>query len=270
MCTQVYCNLQANYFTTTKMTVKGATMLLLVLVVVLAEPTSSASLDFLKFLLPSQRSSAELAPDLGANTTDTANNTITTGDGGEPNAENVENLELADELANYNISSYMGSGHTPPGFVIAPENYNKTNEVLLQNDKTLAHMVFNKHGSELVKCTLYDIENYSWRWEKDSRLQPNDFNPVFSDYFTMLDAVRQCSNLARKQVNALLDNRTLSELEENNGSDYRGKNWWKLILAGGNIVNGEKLDGTSVFKGIIPGTKVSQHFPRMCGSFFNL
>lgn len=222
--------------------IKSAVIFFFILAL-LVSSTTPTSLSYLKSLISSSFSLAKSPRDLNVNVT---------------NSTSTETNLDEEDLSSYNISNYMVSGRPPPGFVIAPENLNKTDEVFLRNDKTLAHMVYGRNGNELIKCTLYDIENHGLRWEDDARLKKIDKKPIFTDYLTMLDSVRQCTNLARKQVHTLLGNRTLSELEEGNGTDYRGKNWWKLILAGGNVVNGEKLDGTSVFKGIIPGTKVSR------------
>ncbi|UXI14130.1 Phospholipase A2 isozyme PA4 [Sarcoptes scabiei] len=67
-------------------------------------------------------------------------------------------------------------------------------EVLIQNDKTMAHLIFDKTGRDLYHCQLFDLE----KEPSNIRLHPSLIGkrPMVVSHRTMLEALRRCTDLA--------------------------------------------------------------------------
>lgn len=112
------------------------------------------------------------------------------------------------DLNSANISTYYeangaanGSSDRPPVSGDASEQTETETpfEVLIRNDKTMARLKFDLTGREIDSCTLYDIE-------KDATVvgsvpvKTGLREPLQADYKTILQAIRRCTELARRQL----------------------------------------------------------------------
>lgn len=110
-----------------------------------------------------------------------------------------------------NISTYfeIGGSSSPqskPPSPLSPltSDQNQDDEkpfsVLITNDKTMAYLRFDLSGRQLDACTLYDIEK-----EPEAALKvplQTGLQPLTADYKTLLEAVRRCTEMSRKQLQA--------------------------------------------------------------------
>lgn len=133
-------------------------------------------------------------------------------------------------------------------------------EVLIRNDKTMAHLKFDLAGREVVKCVLYDLEKQVAAAEVvpgQTGLKP----PLDADFETMLEAVRRCTALARAQHSL-----------DRAGAEDNSTQEWPSVTPPANHTGptdsppdanstskAQALDLASLvafWKGIVPGTKV--------------
>lgn len=180
--------------------------------------------------------------------------------------------------SNENVSTYFGENdNNKPLMEVDETESEKPFEVLIQNDRTMAHLKFDESGKDLVLCQLFDLEKEESAVTSvpmKTGLRP----PLTADYKTMLEAVRRCTDLARKQLHqsgslpskVISLNETLTNTSSFNSSTM---NETDNVPIGGlpptpttintNTSNANGVRNTlwdnssfiSLWKGIIPGTK---------------
>ncbi|KAH7638145.1 hypothetical protein HUG17_9250 [Dermatophagoides farinae] len=91
-----------------------------------------------------------------------------------------------------NLNEFKGKNDMPINF-----EPRKPFEALIQNDKTMADLVFDHTGRDLIYCELFDLE----REPLPVRLPMvvGDRRPLIVSHKTMLEAVRRCTQLAMIQ-----------------------------------------------------------------------
>ena len=105
-------------------------------------------------------------------------------------------------------------------------------EIILHMDKTMALLEFDSSGKVLEKCQLFDLEKESDK--ADSTATTNGLPIIKSDFKTMQEAINKCRELTEQ----------LSPVSTQDQSSA-------------NITTDGSISLFSLWRGLIPGTKVS-------------
>lgn len=136
-------------------------------------------------------------------------------------------------------------------------------EIVIQNDKTMAHIIFDKYGQNITHCELFDLVR--------EPLLPRvllmaDKKSVLVDHKTILEAIRRCTQLAldryyKTHLPGLASNNNQTKIESvrdlwkpienDNGNET-------AVLEENGMMSymGSFADINNLWHGIVPGTKV--------------
>lgn len=135
-------------------------------------------------------------------------------------------------------------------------------EIVMQNDKTMAHIIFDKYGQNITHCELFDLVREPLL---PRLLLMADKKSVLVDHKTILEAIRRCTQLAldryyKNYVPGLASNNNQTKIESVRDLwkpiDNENANETSLEESGMMSYMGSFADINNLWHGIVPGTKV--------------